>query len=75
MDHLDDYKDDKYPTVTLPPISIKKAAKAAWKKIQKYYVKTNNHHTVVTLLDPRCNVEYFQENGFTEEQIDEYKTR
>jgi hypothetical protein len=67
LDHLDTYKGGKYETLTRPPAIIQDAAKAAYKKIVEYYNKTNDIHCIVTLLDPRCNLQYFINNDFTPE--------
>jgi len=77
MDHLDAYRNEigEYSTVSNPPASLFIAARAAWDKIHKYYNKTNNTHTVVTLLDPRCNVDYFKDGGFNGTMLEEYKSR
>lgn len=76
MDHLDSYKEGKLPEskAEVPDI-ISEAAMASYEKIKKYYNKTNMIYCVVTLLDPRCNVEYFKENEFEDVMINEYIAR
>ena len=64
MDHLDEYKDEKSHI----PAKIKEAANAAYVKIVEFYNKTNTTNCMVTLLDPRWNVQFFDFNGFSKAQ-------
>jgi len=74
LDHLEDYL-EQGPEESEAPDYILRAAKAAYKKILEYYRKTNDIHCIVTLLDPRCNIDYFWQNHFTEELIDPFRDR
>ena len=59
MDTLDDaIADNKKSRV------LREAAKAAVKKIEKYYDKTTGDHLVATILDPRLKLHYFTANGW-----------
>ena len=76
MDHLDKYRFGIRDCSTTPlPDIVMQAAEASYQKIHKYYNKTNLIHCIVTLLDPRCNVQYFQKEEFTQEIIDSIKER
>ena len=74
MDHLERYIEGKIPCLK-PPSIVKQAAEAAHSKMKEYYNKTNMMHCIVTLFDPRCNMEYFERNGFTEDMIDDFVQR
>ena len=70
LDHLDRYKEDLDI-----PLKIRTAAEEAHTKMVEYYNKTNTLNCIITLLDPRCNVEYFMENGFDFELRAPFMTR
>jgi hypothetical protein len=76
MDHLDTYQLGKEcQSPNLLPAKITQAAEATFQKIAEYYNKTNDVHCIVTLLDPRFNLEYYRRNGFTEEMIEPFMSR
>jgi len=74
MDHLDNYIKMKRMSKGYIQ-SIKMAAKAAYDKIVPHYKKVHNMQCIATLLDPRCNLGFFAENGFGKVDITPIKTR
>jgi hypothetical protein len=75
MDHLDKYRKGKYHLSTPLPIIIKIAAQASYEKIKEFYNKTSKLHCIITLLDPRCNLEYFRCERFGDEWINPFMAR
>ena len=70
MDHLDSYKRKKVYKKNSHLKIIAKAADAANTKMRQYYNMTSHLHGVVTLLDPRCNIEYFNKKAkYTDEHL------
>jgi hypothetical protein len=51
--------------------SIKKAAKCCKEKLLKYYNKTNNAYLFAVILDPRLKMQYFNDEEWGDELINE----
>jgi hypothetical protein len=51
--------------------SIKKAAKSCREKLLKYYNKTNNAYLIAVILDPRLKMQYFKDEEWDDELINE----
>lgn len=75
MDHLEMYSEGIAETTNPPPVSLTDAAYEAFEKVKEYYNKTSHIHCIVTLLDPRCNLKYFEDNGFQKDMIDPFLDR
>lgn len=52
---------------------MKMAAEIARKKLLKYYNKITPLYCVVAALDPRINLEYFRNEGWDEQYIEDWK--
>jgi hypothetical protein len=64
-DNDDDENDEKIEK------SIKKAAKSCREKLLKYYNKTNNAYLIAVILDPRLKMQYFKDEEWDDELINE----
>jgi len=53
---------------------MKKAAKKAREKLLKYYNKVTPIYCIVTALDPRINLEYFRNEDWDDQLIEEWKS-
>jgi hypothetical protein len=51
--------------------SIKNAAKSCREKLLKYYNKTNNAYLIAVILDPRLKMQYFKDEEWDDELINE----
>jgi len=70
MDHLDSCENKAIYRKNNHLKIISRAAESANIKMKQYYNLTTNLHSVVTLLDPRCNMDFFEKKAkFTEELI------
>ena len=65
LDHLEDCM-DRYNNEN----ALYQMADAAWKKIVKYYAKTNEMNIVLVALDPRLNIQYLVDEGIEKKDID-----
>ena len=54
---------------------LKQAAKVCKNKLLEYYNKTNNTYWIATILDPRLKLEYYQNNNWRNELIDNIKNK
>ncbi len=54
---------------------LKQAAKVCKNKLLEYYNKTNNTYLIATILDPRLKLEYYQNNNWRNELIDNIKNK
>lgn len=52
-------------------ISIKEAAEKCKEKLLEYYNKTNETYLIATVLDPRFKMLYYEENGWSQNEIKE----
>jgi len=69
LDHLDETEHIAQSQCKKHLQVIEEAATVAKKKMLQYYNRTTDLHCVITLLDPRCKVAYFEKEGFTEKMM------
>lgn len=55
--------------------AIKEAAKKCKSKLLEYYIKTNDSHIISTILDPRLKLEYYKDNEWGDELINEIQRK
>ncbi|CAB5316060.1 unnamed protein product [Rhizophagus irregularis] len=82
IDHMEDYifedenvnenedeneGDDENGSVDKESI-IKKAATNSWEKLLQYYNKTNDAYVIVTILDPRLKMKYYNDETWNDDQ-------
>ena len=76
MDHLDSCKHKGIYRKSGHLKVIAEAAESAYLKMKEYYNMTSSLHCVMTLLDPRCNMEYFSKKAkFADAQIKPFLQR
>lgn len=65
IDHIEDTvgKNNIEPT-------IKEAANMCKAKLLKYYNKTNETYLVATVLDPRLKLQYYKDNNWEDDLLD-----
>ncbi len=54
---------------------LKQAAKVCKNKLLEYYNKINNIYLIATILDPKLKLEYYQNNNWRNELIDNIKNK
>lgn len=55
--------------------TIKEAAKKCKSKLLEYYNKTNDSHIISTILDPRLKLQYYKDNEWGDELINEIQRK
>jgi hypothetical protein len=64
IDHIEDTENE----TNIDPI-IKEAAISYKEKLLKYYNKTNESYLIATILDPRLKLQYYKNNNWEKEII------
>lgn len=66
IDHIEDTESE----TNIDPI-IKEAAISCKEKLLEYYNKTNESYLIATILDPRLKLQYYKNNNWEEEIIND----
>ena len=71
---LIDHIKDTVNFLDIDPIIID-ASKKCKEKLLEYYNKTNETYLIATILDPRLKLQYYKENGWEDDAVNDIYKR